>query len=42
MAALTKTQPPRRKSGRKAQIAKLVATAKVAKDAATGVVKAVA
>jgi hypothetical protein len=42
MAALTKTQPPRTKSGRKAQIAKLVATAKIAKDAATGVVKAVA
>jgi hypothetical protein len=42
LAALTKTQPPRPKSGRKAQIAKLVATAKVAKDAATGVVKAVA
>jgi hypothetical protein len=40
LAALTKTESP--KSGRKAQIAKLVAGAKVAKDAATGVVKSVA
>jgi hypothetical protein len=40
MAAMTKTEAP--KKGRKAQIAKLVATAKVAKDTATGVVRSVA
>ena len=40
MAALTKTEPP--KSGRKAQIAKLIATAKRAGNAATDAVKAVA
>jgi hypothetical protein len=40
MAALTKTEPPKSKG--KAQMAKLVAGAKVARDAATGVVKAVA
>jgi hypothetical protein len=40
MAALTKTEPP--KSGRKAQIAKLLATAKRAGNAATDAVKAVA
>jgi hypothetical protein len=40
MAALTKTEPPKSKA--KAQMAKLVAGAKVARDAATGVVKAVA
>lgn len=41
MAAFTKTQQPRTKSGREAYMAKLVSSAKVAKDAATGVVKAV-
>ena len=41
MAAFTKTQPPQTKKGRAAQLAKLVATAKVAKDAARGVVNAV-
>jgi hypothetical protein len=40
MAALTKTGPP--KTGRKAQIAKLVATAKRAGNAATDAVKSVA
>lgn len=40
MAALTKTEAPKR--GRKAQLAKLIESAKVAKDAATGVVKSVA
>ena len=40
MALLTKTEPP--KNGRKAQIAKLVATAKGVKDAATAKVKSVA
>ena len=40
MAALTKTEPPR--SGRKAQVAKLIATAKRARNAATDAVKAVA
>jgi hypothetical protein len=42
MAAMTKTEAPKTKKGRKAQIAKLVASAKVAKDAATGVMRAVA
>jgi hypothetical protein len=41
MAAFTKTKPPETKPGRRAQLAKLVASAKVAKDAATGVVKSV-
>ena len=40
MAALTKTEAPQ--SGRKAQMAKLVATAKRARNAATDAVKAVA
>jgi hypothetical protein len=40
MALMTKTERP--KNGRKAQIAKLVATAKGARDAATAKVKAVA
>lgn len=40
LAALTKTEAP--KSGRKAQMAKLLATAKRARDAATDAVKAVA
>ena len=39
MAALTKTEAP--KSGRKAQMAKLIATAKRARSAATDAVKAV-
>ncbi len=49
LAALTKTEPPKTKAGRAAKLAKLVATAKVAKeatklakDAAKGVAKAVA
>jgi hypothetical protein len=41
MAALTKTEPPRTKSGRAAKIAKLVSTAKVAKSAATSAVRAI-
>jgi hypothetical protein len=41
MAVFTKTQPPQTKKGRAAQLGKLVATAKVAKDAAKGVVNAV-
>jgi hypothetical protein len=41
MAALTKTEAPK-PSGRKAQVAKLIATAKRAGNAATGAVKAVA
>jgi hypothetical protein len=40
MAALTKTEPP--KSGRRAQIAKLVETAKRARSSASDAVKAVA
>lgn len=40
MAALTKPEPP--KSGRRAQIAKLVATAKRARNSASAAVKAVA
>ena len=42
MAAFTKTRPSQPKTGRAAYLAKLVTTAKVAKDAATGVAKAVA
>ena len=42
MAVLTKTRAPRTEVGRRAQIAKLVATAKVAKDTAVGVAKSVA
>jgi hypothetical protein len=42
MAVFTKTSPPQTKKGRAAHLAKLVATAKVAKDAAKGVAKAVA
>ena len=41
MAVLTKTEAPTRTSGRAAQVARLVVTAKVAKDAAVGVAKAV-
>jgi hypothetical protein len=41
MAVFTKTKAPTTKPGRAAQVAKLVATAKVARDAATGVAKAV-
>jgi hypothetical protein len=40
MAALTKTEQP--KTGRKAYVAKLVSSAKVARDAAKGVAQAVA
>ena len=42
MAAFTKTRASQPKTGRAAYLAKLVTTAKVAKDAATGVAKAVA
>ncbi|HZC74937.1 MAG TPA: hypothetical protein VE220_03090 [Gaiellaceae bacterium] len=42
MAVFTKTKPPQTTSARRAQIAKLVATAKVAKDTAVGVAKSVA
>jgi hypothetical protein len=42
MAVFTKTSPPQAKSRRAASVAKLVATAKVAKDTATGVAKAIA
>ena len=42
MAVCTKTKPPQTTSARHAQIAKLVATAKVAKDTAVGVAKSVA
>jgi hypothetical protein len=42
MAVFTKTHPPRTETGRRAQIAKLIATAKVAKDTAVGVAKSVA
>jgi hypothetical protein len=42
MAAFTKTEPPKAKTRRQAEIAKLLAKAKVAKDAATGIAKAVA
>ena len=41
MAVLTKTKPPQTQAGRRAQIAKLVATARVAKDTAVDVAKAV-
>ena len=42
MAALTKTEPPKAKSGRAARLAKLVATAKVAKEATATAVRAIA
>ena len=42
MAVFTKTKPPQTPAGRRAQIAKLVATAKVARDTAVGVAKSVA
>ena len=42
MAAFTKTRASQPKTGRAAYLARLVTTAKVAKDAATGVAKAVA
>jgi hypothetical protein len=41
LAALTKTEPPKTTTGRAAKLAKLVATAKLAKEAAEGTVKAV-
>ena len=41
MALMTKTQPPQTKKGRAAQVAKLVATAKVAKNTAVGVAKSI-
>jgi hypothetical protein len=41
MAALTKTEPPKTKPRPSAEIAKIVAKAKVAKNAAKGVVNAV-
>jgi len=41
MAMLTKTEPPRTKRERRAQLAKLVSSAKVAKNAAVGVARAV-
>jgi hypothetical protein len=41
MAAFTKTKPPRTKSGRAAKLAKLVATAKVAKQTATSAARAI-
>jgi hypothetical protein len=42
MALLTKAEPPKTTTGRAAHLAKLVATAKLAKEAAQGAVKAVA
>ncbi len=42
MAALTKTEPPKTKAGRVAHLAKLVATAKLAKGAAQTAKKVVA
>lgn len=42
MAAFTKTAPPATKGRRAAHLAKLVATAKVAKDTAQGAVKSIA
>jgi hypothetical protein len=41
MAAFTKTEPPKTKSGRSAKIAQLVASAKVAKEAAEHAVRAI-
>ena len=41
LALMTKKDPPQTTAGRAAKIAKLVATAKLAKEAAGGVVKAV-
>ena len=41
MAAFTKTEPPRSKPSRASEIARLAGKAKVAKDAARGVVNAV-
>jgi hypothetical protein len=41
MAACTKTEPPKAKARRTAEIAKIVAKAKIAKDAAKGVVTAI-
>jgi hypothetical protein len=41
MAAFTKTEPPKTKSGRAAKIAQLVASAKVAKGAAEDAVRAI-
>jgi hypothetical protein len=41
MAAFTKTEPPKTTTRRAAKLAKLVATAKVAKGAAEGAVKAI-
>ena len=42
MAAFTKTEPPKTKAGRVAKIAKLVATAKVAKETAKTAARAIA
>jgi hypothetical protein len=42
MALFTKTEPPKTKTRRAAQVAKLAATAKIAKGAAKGVASAVA
>ena len=42
MAALTKTEPPEAKDGRRAQLAKLVTTAKGVKNTAQGAVKSIA
>lgn len=41
MALMTKTQPPQTKKGRATQLAKVVATAKVAKNTAVGVAKSI-
>jgi hypothetical protein len=41
MALMTKTQPPQTKKGRAAQLAKFVATAKVAKNTAVGVARSI-
>jgi hypothetical protein len=41
MAAFTKTEPPRTKTGRAAKIAKLVGTAKLAKETAQTAVRAI-
>ena len=42
MAALTKTEPPATKNGRRAQLGKLVATAKGVKSTAQGAVESIA
>ena len=42
LAALTKTEPPKTKARRSAELEKLVAKAKVARDTAVGVAKSVA